>query len=74
VVVLGNCFFALHEGFLHKWYPRPHVSGIGVVTPSCIAKSGIDYFHLVREDLVYVYTNSRVLNQNVPFTDEAATE
>jgi hypothetical protein len=26
------------------------------------------------EDLVYVYTNSRVLNQNVPFTDEAATE
>jgi hypothetical protein len=26
------------------------------------------------EDLVYVYTNSRVLNQNVPFTDEATTE
>jgi hypothetical protein len=26
------------------------------------------------EDLVYVYTNSRVLNQNIPFTDEAATE
>jgi hypothetical protein len=26
------------------------------------------------EDLMYVYTNSRVLNQNVPFTDEAATE
>jgi hypothetical protein len=26
------------------------------------------------EDLVYVCTNSRVLNQNVPFTDEAATE
>jgi hypothetical protein len=26
------------------------------------------------EDLVYIYTNSRVLNQNVPFTDEAATE
>jgi hypothetical protein len=26
------------------------------------------------EDLVYVYTLSRVLNQNVPFTDEAATE
>jgi hypothetical protein len=26
------------------------------------------------EDLVYVYTNSRVLNQNVPFTNEAATE
>jgi hypothetical protein len=26
------------------------------------------------EDLVYVYTNSRVLNQNVPFTDEAVTE
>jgi hypothetical protein len=26
------------------------------------------------EDLVYVYTNSRVLNQNVPFTDEAAIE
>jgi hypothetical protein len=26
------------------------------------------------EDLVYVYTNSRVLNQNVPFTDEAATK
>jgi hypothetical protein len=26
------------------------------------------------EDLVYVYTNSRVFNQNVPFTDEAATE
>jgi hypothetical protein len=26
------------------------------------------------EDLVYVYTNSRVLNQNVPFTDETATE
>jgi hypothetical protein len=24
--------------------------------------------------LVYVYTNSRVLNQNVPFTNEAATE
>jgi hypothetical protein len=23
---------------------------------------------------VYVYTNSRVLNQNVPFTDEAATK
>jgi hypothetical protein len=23
---------------------------------------------------VYVYTNSRILNQNVPFTDEAATE
>jgi hypothetical protein len=26
------------------------------------------------EDSVYVYTNLRVLNQNVPFTDEAATE
>jgi hypothetical protein len=26
------------------------------------------------EDFVYVYTNLRVLNQNVPFTDEAATE
>jgi hypothetical protein len=26
------------------------------------------------EDLVYVYTNSRVLNQNVLFTDEAAIE
>jgi hypothetical protein len=26
------------------------------------------------EDLVYVYTNSRVLNQNVPFLDEAAIE
>jgi hypothetical protein len=26
------------------------------------------------KDLVYVYTNSRVLNQNVPFTDEAAIE
>jgi hypothetical protein len=26
------------------------------------------------EDLVYVYTNSRVLNQNVSFTDEAATK
>jgi hypothetical protein len=26
------------------------------------------------EDLVYVYTNSRVLNQNVPFTNKAATE
>jgi hypothetical protein len=26
------------------------------------------------EDLVYVYTNSRVLNQNVLFTDEAATK
>jgi hypothetical protein len=26
------------------------------------------------EDLVYVYTNLRVLNQNVPFTDEVATE
>ena len=26
------------------------------------------------EDLIYVYTNSRVLNQNVPSTDEAATE
>jgi hypothetical protein len=26
------------------------------------------------EDLVYVYTNLRVLNQNVPFTDKAATE
>jgi hypothetical protein len=26
------------------------------------------------KDLVDVYTNSRVLNQNVPFTDEAATE
>jgi hypothetical protein len=26
------------------------------------------------EDLVYVYTNSRILNQNVPFTDEATTE
>jgi hypothetical protein len=26
------------------------------------------------EDLVYVYTNSRVLNQNVPFIDEAAIE
>jgi hypothetical protein len=26
------------------------------------------------EDLVYVYTNLRVLNQNVPFTDEAATK
>jgi hypothetical protein len=26
------------------------------------------------EDLVYVYTTSRVLNQNVPFIDEAATE
>jgi hypothetical protein len=25
-------------------------------------------------DLVYVYTNSRVLNQNVPFTDKAAIE
>jgi hypothetical protein len=30
------------------WYPRPHVSGITVATPSCIAKRGIDYFHLVR--------------------------
>jgi hypothetical protein len=45
VVVLGNCFLALH-GLL----------------PSRA------------EDLVYVYTNSRVLNQNVPFTNEAATE
>ena len=26
------------------------------------------------EDSVYVYTNLRVLNQNVPFTDEAAIE
>jgi hypothetical protein len=26
------------------------------------------------EDLVYVYTNSRVLNQNVPYIDEAATK
>ena len=26
------------------------------------------------EDLVYVYTNSRVLNQNVPSIDEAAIE
>jgi hypothetical protein len=26
------------------------------------------------EDLVYVYTNLRVFNQNLPFTDEAATE
>jgi hypothetical protein len=26
------------------------------------------------KDLVYVYTNSRVFNQNVTFTDEAATE
>jgi hypothetical protein len=26
------------------------------------------------EDLVYVYTNSRVLNQNMPFTDKAAIE
>jgi hypothetical protein len=26
------------------------------------------------EDLVYVYTNSRVLNQNLPFIDEAAIE
>jgi hypothetical protein len=26
------------------------------------------------EDLVYVYTNLRVLNQNVPFIDEAATK
>ena len=26
------------------------------------------------EDLVYVYTNLRVLNQNVPFIDEAAIE
>ena len=26
------------------------------------------------EDLVYVYTNSRVFKQNVPFTDEAAIE
>jgi hypothetical protein len=26
------------------------------------------------EDLLYVYTNSRVLNQNIMFTDEAATE
>jgi hypothetical protein len=26
------------------------------------------------EDLVYVYTNSRLLNQNVSFTDEAAIE
>jgi hypothetical protein len=26
------------------------------------------------EDLVYVYTNSRVLNQIVPFTNEAAIE
>jgi hypothetical protein len=26
------------------------------------------------EDLVYVYTNSRVLNQNMPFIDEATTE
>jgi hypothetical protein len=38
----------LHGGFLHRWYPRLHVSGIGVATPSCIAKHGIDYFHLVR--------------------------
>jgi hypothetical protein len=47
VVVLGNCFLALHGGFLHRWYPRPHVSRIGVTTPSCIAKREIDYFHLV---------------------------
>jgi hypothetical protein len=48
MVVLGNCFFALYEGFLHKWYPHPQVSRIGVATPSCIAKRGIDYFHLVQ--------------------------
>ena len=29
-------------------------------------------FHL--KDLVYVYTNSRVLNQNVPFTSQATIE
>jgi hypothetical protein len=46
--VLRNCFLALHGGFLHRWYPRPHVSGIGIATPSCIAKRGIDYFHLVQ--------------------------
>jgi hypothetical protein len=47
-VVLGSCFLALCRGSLHRWYPRPHVSGIGVATPSCIAKRRIDYFHLVR--------------------------
>jgi hypothetical protein len=40
--VLGIFFLALRRGSLHKWYPRPHVSGIGVATPSCIAKYGID--------------------------------
>jgi hypothetical protein len=45
---VGKLLLTLREGFLHRWYPRPHVSGIGVATPSCIAKRGIDYFHLVR--------------------------
>jgi hypothetical protein len=48
VVVLENCFLALHGGFLHRWYPCPHVSGIGVAIPSYIVKHGINYFHLVR--------------------------
>jgi hypothetical protein len=42
VVVLENCFLALRGGFLHRWYPCLHVSGIGVATPLCIAKRGID--------------------------------
>jgi hypothetical protein len=45
---LGSCFLVLRGGSLHRWYPRPHVSGIGVATPSCIEKHGIDYFHLVQ--------------------------
>ena len=31
-------------------------------------------FSSCAEDLVYVYTNSRVLKQNVPFIDEATTK
>jgi hypothetical protein len=44
---IARRILALRGGSLHRWYPRPHVSEIRVATPLCIAKRGIDYFHLV---------------------------
>jgi hypothetical protein len=45
---IARRILALRRGSLHRWYPCPCVSRIEVATPSCIAKRGIDYIHLVR--------------------------
>ena len=61
------------EDSYNTWYPCPHVSGIGVAAFLCIAKCGIDYFHLVRRTC-YMSTPTQESLSNVPFTDEAATK